>query len=683
MYGFLSKLKIPIAILFISAIYFIAGKIGLVLAFVHPSVSVVWLPTGIAIATLLLLGRKLWPAIFIGAFLVNITNEGSLLTTLGIATGNTLEAFIAVWLIERFANGRNCLDRPQDLFRFVLFAGIISTAVSALCGVFSLTLTGFASWENFRPLFFTWWLGDMGGAIIVAPLIISWFNKRTLNLKITHVMEIFLVFLLLFLVSLVIFGGFSTVSNGNYSVEFLVLPYLLWCAFRFNKRETATALFLLSEIAIWGTLNGFGPFAKGASVNASLFLLQAYMNTLAVTILMLAAAVIQQRQAEESAQKSEDRYRTLVDTSPDAIVVMDLQTKITMVNKQAVNMVELNSPSDILGKDAFAFIAKEDHERTRENLAKLARVKRLTGVEYTIVRRDGSRFIASTSASLLNDKKGNPQGIIVVVRDVTREKELDRMKDEFITVASHELRTPMTAVKGYLSMLLNGKYGVVNEPLRKPLVTVAMATERLIELVNDILSVSRIETKRLKMTLSVFPLRSVVEDIVLSLKPIIHEKHVALFDQIDKDVSVQADPQKLGQILTNLIGNALKFTDTGEIVLHSEEKGERMIIFVSDTGVGISCINQERLFRKFQQVSSQQAGRPAGTGLGLYISREYAKAMGGDVWVVASEEGKGSTFALSLPKSGTRLAFDVRQRLVMQMSNASLVDEQTAKHPSS
>jgi signal transduction histidine kinase len=143
---------------------------------------------------------------------------------------------------------------------------------------------------------------------------------------------------------------------------------------------------------------------------------------------------------------------------------------------------------------------------------------------------------------------------------------------------------------------------------------------------------------------------------------------------VDKEIIVQADPQKLGQMLTNLIGNALKFTDTGEIVLSSREENEKVIILVSDSGIGISPGNQKKLFAKFQQISSQQAGRPAGTGLGLYISREYARMMGGDLWLVSSVMGKGAAFAFSLPKAGSALASNVRRKLTRGSQNAIFLD---------
>src|SRR6266542_2304274 len=153
----------PVVMLLLAGAYFLAGKLGLRLALVHPSATAVWPPTGIALAALLTLGCEVWPAIFAGAFLVNLTTAGSIATCLGIAAGNTLEGLVGAYLVNRWANGRNPFDRAPDAFRYALLAGMVSTAVSATIGVTSLSLGGFARWADFGRIGTTWWLGDMGG----------------------------------------------------------------------------------------------------------------------------------------------------------------------------------------------------------------------------------------------------------------------------------------------------------------------------------------------------------------------------------------------------------------------------------------------------------------------------------------------------------------------------------------
>ncbi len=154
--------------------YFVAGKFGLSLAFVHANASPVWPPTGIAFAAFLVLGSRAWPAILVGAFLVHVTTAGSVATSIGIAIGNTLEGYLGAELVKRFANGRNVFDRSRDAFKFVLLAALFSTTVSATIGVTSLTLAGYALWRDYGSIWFTWWLGDAVGALIVGPILVLW-----------------------------------------------------------------------------------------------------------------------------------------------------------------------------------------------------------------------------------------------------------------------------------------------------------------------------------------------------------------------------------------------------------------------------------------------------------------------------------------------------------------------------
>src|SRR6266404_6836883 len=170
-------LKTLAAIIAVAAVYFFSGKFGLSLAIVNGSATAVWPPTGIALATILLWGYRLWPGIFVGAFLVNITTQGSWGTSLGIATGNTLEALVAAGLVRRFADGSNCFEHARSTVRFILFAGILSTMISATVGVTTLCLGGYAEWNHSWPVWSTWWIGDMTSNLVIAPFLLIWISR--------------------------------------------------------------------------------------------------------------------------------------------------------------------------------------------------------------------------------------------------------------------------------------------------------------------------------------------------------------------------------------------------------------------------------------------------------------------------------------------------------------------------
>jgi diguanylate cyclase (GGDEF)-like protein len=282
----------------LAAVYFVAGKLGLQLASVNASATAVWAPTGIALAAFLILGYRIWPAILLSAFLVNLTTAGSMGTSISIGAGNTLEGIVGAYLVTRYANGRNALQRAPDVFKFAALAAIVSTMVSATCGVTSLAVAGFADWARYGSIWSTWWLGDAAGALVVAPFVILWSASPRLRWRGSRVFEAVLLLLSLSFVGAIVFGGLFPSEVKNYPLEFLCLPLLIWAAFRFGQREVATAVALLSGIATWGTLHGFGPFARNAQ-NESLLLLQTFMAVTALTMLALAAVVSERRAAEK------------------------------------------------------------------------------------------------------------------------------------------------------------------------------------------------------------------------------------------------------------------------------------------------------------------------------------------------------------------------------------------------
>lgn len=283
-------------------VYFVAAKLGLKLAFVNASATAVWPPTGIAIASILIFGYKVVPAIFLGAFLANVTTAGTILSSLGIASGNTLEGLAGAYLVNKFANGRYAFDKTENILAFTYLAGVIAPLISATIGVVSLHFSSLAPDANILPIWFTWWLGDASGALIIAPLILLWSNQYKVNWRLEKLSEAFIIFFTLFFISWIIFG-----SSEHFPIDFLLFPILLWVAFRFGVREIVTATALLSSVAIWGTLSGRGPFVR-PSQNESLLLLQAFMTVVIITKAIVASVVTKSRESD----KLKDEFVSMV-----------------------------------------------------------------------------------------------------------------------------------------------------------------------------------------------------------------------------------------------------------------------------------------------------------------------------------------------------------------------------------
>src|SRR3990172_7998445 len=243
------------------ALYYYAGKLGFSLAVVYPHAAAVWPPTGIALAAVLLFGYRVWPGILLGAFLVNVTTAGSIATSLGIATGNTLGALLGALLARRCAKGSGAFDRENDVVKFVFFAGMTSTMISATLGVTSLCLGGFADWDNYAAIWTTWWLGDLTSDLVVAPLLLVWGAKPVPRGRSRSMFDAVSLLLLVFFFGQIVFGDRIFSDIKYYPRSFLWILPLVLSALRFGQHGAVTASAAMSATAIWGTLHGFGPFA--------------------------------------------------------------------------------------------------------------------------------------------------------------------------------------------------------------------------------------------------------------------------------------------------------------------------------------------------------------------------------------------------------------------------------------
>ncbi|MGC1366526.1 MAG: MASE1 domain-containing protein [Candidatus Acidiferrum sp.] len=383
-----NELKSVATVAILAVVYFVAGKLGLQLAYVHASATSVWPCTGIAIVALLFFGYRVWPGILIGAFLVNLTTAGSVGTSMLIAGGNTLEGLAGCYLVSRFARGKEAFERAHDIFKFALLAGMAATTISATIGVATLSAAGFADWAAFRSIWCTWWLGDAVGAVIVVPLLLLWKENPRLNWSSERWTEVAFLFLGLLTTGWAVFSGIFHSVLKNYPLEYLCIPFLIWAAFRFGPREAATAICVLAGISAWGTVHGFGPFARETQ-NASLLLMQAFMGIMAITTMAVAAEVSEHR-------RSEKQVRSLAVSDPLTglanyrQVVEALETEIKRYGRTERSFVVLLLDLDGLKKinDAYGHIVGS------RALCRLADMLRLYSREMdTAGRYGGDEFV--------------------------------------------------------------------------------------------------------------------------------------------------------------------------------------------------------------------------------------------------------------------------------------------------
>ena len=228
-------------------------------------------------------------------------------------------------------------------------------------------------------------------------------------------------------------------------------------------------------------------------------------------------------------------------------------------------------------------------------------------------------------------------------------KEIDQAKDDFISIASHELRTPITAMRNYFSMLLEGSFGKLSKDTRESIVMMTKNAERLNNLVEDLLNVSRLQQGRIKIDSKNIDMIPIVTEAVANLQSTAKEKRLELkFENKNEQVMAHADPERVRQIVVNVIGNALKYTEKGSVTVSISKDPKTILVKVKDTGIGMSAEDQQRLFEKFYRVINKKTQNIVGTGLGLWLTREILELMDGKIFI-DSIENVGTQVTISLP----------------------------------
>jgi PAS domain S-box-containing protein len=280
-----------------AAVYVVAAKLGFQAAFVAEQVSPVWPPTGLALWALLYFGARAWPAVWIGALVANMTTHVPILPACGIAIGNTLEALVGAWLLSRMARIDHSLDGLRQVVIFIVAASL-STTISATVGLTTLCVAGMQPWANFGALWWTWWLGDTTGALLVAPLLLTVPLWRGAAARIAGIAEVAALEVTAIALSIVVFTGPPTGFARHRPLEYLVFPLMMWAGLRFAHPGAALLSATVSCIAVWGTLQGAGPFSGGSSPSDSISLLQIYSAVIATSGLVFGAAIADRNRAE-------------------------------------------------------------------------------------------------------------------------------------------------------------------------------------------------------------------------------------------------------------------------------------------------------------------------------------------------------------------------------------------------
>ena len=350
----------------VALVYVAAAIGGLSQAVVGSTVTLVWAPSGIALAALLLLGYRMVPGVALGAFVANAWTTVPLGVAAGIAVGNTLEAVVGVWLLTRFTGFRSALDRRRDVFAFIALAAVASTTLSASIGVSTLLLGGLVTVGDAAGAWVKWWLGDMMGVLVVAPALLVWLGHKAPASTARTALEAMVLSAALGSVSYLIFGAPELSGRGYYPAALAVFPFVIWGALRFGQRGASLLTLTVSMLAVWGTTQGTGPFVVDGPID-SLVRWCTFAIVVAVTGLLLAASVAEQRRAQaELRQSHAGLERQVVERT------RDLQSANTELLREITERRQLESELIGVSEVQQQAMGRELHDGLGQHLTSLA-----------------------------------------------------------------------------------------------------------------------------------------------------------------------------------------------------------------------------------------------------------------------------------------------------------------------
>jgi len=378
-----------------------------------------------------------------------------------------------------------------------------------------------------------------------------------------------------------------------------------------------------------------------------------------IAIMGITRDITEKKKNEEQLKESEQKFKAIFDAAIDGIIIVDPKTKkFIMGNKIICNM--LGYAADEINKLSISDIhPKEALHQVMEQFERQIRGEIIITSNLPVKRKDGNIFYADIASSTLQIK--GREGVIGFFRDITERKkyeeglkkmndklkEIDVAKTNFLNVVSHELKTPLTAITAHLSILDDFKNSL-DEQGQTSLDAVERNNQMLRMLIDNILETSMIETGKFELNFSKVDINKVIKEAASNLKILSEKRGINIIDQTEKLPLIDADEMRIREILNNLIGNSIKFTENGSIILKAKKNEKHVLVSIIDTGIGIPKDKIKNLFQKFYQVNSSIGRRYGGSGLGLAITKQLIELQGGKI-EVKSEIGKGSTFSFTLP----------------------------------
>jgi PAS domain S-box-containing protein len=609
-------------------VYVAAARVGIELSVAHGVITPVWAPTGIALAALVLYGRRLWPAVALGAFVANATSGASVPEAAFIAVGNTLEAVVGRELLVR-ADFRPALDRVRDVLALIVLGAAVSTTISATNGVTTLWISGDVDGSSYGSEWLLWWIGDAMGDLVVAPLILvastaPWprFGRRAR-------LEGLVLFAALVGVSVFVFLA------GYWRYPHLLFPLLIWAVLRFGQLGAVTSSFVVSSIAIAGAVEGTIPLADRGTTEI-VQILEGLMATVAVSLLILGAVLAERAHAEAGLTEAQELAHI-------GSWEWDIAANRVAWSDELFRLWGHEPRSAAVTYESYlASVHPDDRGLVEETVARALEDAQPFAYDHRIPMADGRvRWIASRGR-VITDETGAPVRMVGTAQDITERKRIDALRDSILSTVSHELRTPLTSIVGF-AMTLKERGVKLAEPTAREIVdNLNEQAQKLDRLLSDLLDLDRLRHGFVRPSFRPTDIGSLVSQVAASRASDSHPIRVEA-----QTAMAEVDAPKVERIVENLLANALTHTPPGtEIRVRVEPSDTGVLVAVDDRGPGVTEEEREAIFDIFNRGSATPDVR--GTGIGLSLVSQFTALHGGRAWV-EDNDGGGSSFRVFLP----------------------------------
>ena len=643
-------------------------------------ISMVWPPSGFALAIMLRFGMRGIAPIWIGDAVANLLlMEMPTAVAVTVPALTVAEPLIAILLL-RLVGFDSSLRRLRDIAALVAVGAPIATLLKALAAVYLFSAIDLTSWADYWHNVLLFWGGNAGGIITVAPGILILTSRGEQAVTTQNWIEAGLLTLLAFaaLQLPVVWPG---VGHGS-AAAFIVFPIMAWVTLRAPRRVSILVALCISVVALATAEFGETRFLGADDALSELASLHSFIACLTLTCLLLAALNLDKAQIEERLREREQFLSLAILGSNDGIwdwrpnehrlwlsprwkeqlgyaeeeLPESLSTWSALVHREDRDRVAQRF-SDFLEDrtDSFETVQRFQH-KLGHDVHILTRGIKMKDEEGRVTRVVGVHTDVTELLNAQEELRHQAASLAALARDLEEQRRTadaaNTAKSQFLATMSHEIRTPMNGIIGMLSLMLDSK---LNPDQKRWASTALDSAETLLTIINDILDLSKLDAGKTETEQLDFDIGGLIEGVTALLKVRANAKGIALRTEIAPSVPkwLKSDPTRLRQILFNLIGNAVKFTQRGDVVVHASAGAMRadsceLRIDVTDTGIGIDREQMSGLFEPFRQGDSGMARRFGGTGLGLAIVKRLVRLLGGSV-AVHSTIDAGSTFTVILP----------------------------------